>query len=70
LKDGTFGDAGLLCELGGGQAGGGGELLQPAAELAGDGLLNGTRLPCPFSPHGRTGQRVERVEETTTQNRG
>jgi hypothetical protein len=42
----------LAGELGGGQAGGGGELVQAPAEAAGDGVPHGPRLAGAFSSHG------------------
>jgi hypothetical protein len=55
FADGVFGHTGLFRELGGGQAGGGGELLQVPAELAGDGVPHAAGLAGSFSAHGDGG---------------
>jgi len=51
FADRVFGHAGFPGEPGGGEARGGGELFQAAAEAAGDGVPHGSRLAGAFSSH-------------------
>ena len=63
FADRVFGHAGFPGEPGGGEARGGGELFQAAAEAAGDGVPHGTRLAGAFSAHGRGSKGGEGVED-------